>query len=55
MMPVLDDVGDEYILVSHSGDHFMLTLREARELRDYLSRELRGEPQVTMSEEQEDG
>lgn len=51
VMPVLNDLGDEYVLVSHSGDHFMLTFREARDLRDYLTRELAGVSVVELSEE----
>jgi len=51
VMAVLDDVGEHRVLVSHSGDHFMLTFREARELRDYLTRELRREHEVELPEE----
>lgn len=54
MMTMLDDVGPEKILVSHSNDHFVLTLREAWELRKQLTRALADAPLVDNFEE-EDG
>ena len=44
MMTMLEDVGPEKILVSHSNDHFVLTLREALELRKQLARALTEAP-----------
>ena len=54
MMTMLDDVGPEKILVSHSNDHFVLTLREALELRKQLARALAEVPPLDQFEE-EDG
>jgi hypothetical protein len=42
---------DEGVVVSHSGDHFVLTPREARELREQLTRALLVQAVVEFSEE----
>ncbi len=42
---------EETILVSHSNDHFMLGIREARELRDQLTVALRDRQDLEFPEE----
>jgi hypothetical protein len=46
----VDDL-DDGVVVSHSGDHFVLTPREARELREQLTRALLVHAVVEFSEE----
>jgi hypothetical protein len=50
-MPTVESLGPELVVVSHSGDHFVLTVREARELRDHITRVLRHEDEIDLSEE----
>ena len=51
-MITTEDVGDDRVLVSHSNDHFVLSVREARELRDQLNRQLN---KVPIEFDEEDG
>ena len=48
---VVDELDGDKILVSHSNDHFVLSVREARELRDQLTRQLREVLAQEFSEE----
>ena len=48
---LVDELDGDRVLVSHSNDHFVLSVREARELRDQLTRQLREVLAQEFSEE----
>lgn len=50
-MATVESLKPELVVVSHSNDHFVLTVREARELRDQIERILRHQDEIDLSEE----